>query len=586
MAHFLSSAGPAISAPDSDGIVQVGEFPPTSEQRAIILAARDQTNNLIINALAGAAKTSTLVMIANQPKMKNISTLCLAFNKRIADELRERLPSNCQPMTLNSLGHRTWQSHLGIRCRPSTRKNFEVLKELIDEEPQHVKNKLYEEFSELMKALQFGKQYGWVPDRYAKEPTWRGIDDETFFSHGLPEALASPESEEMVKRAYSKCLDLAFKGEIDFDEQLLMPTCFGARFPNYPLTMIDESQDLSALNHKMLELIVGSKRLFAVGDPCQPDGTMITIIREKGNRWHEPKLEQVPIEKVKEGDAILGYDSCGSFMYNRTVKGITRKLFDGELVSITGRGIYSRYTPNHHCYANFVGLRDKFAVYLMQKGTRFRIGRCKMDYGNMGSGPIVRARHEEADALWILSVWEADTSAAMAEALVQAQFGIPDLTFIEGNPNGFATQSFLDEFWEQADRLDLFKRAVECLNYHKREVNYPLWTPKSTYSSLKRPCVVHACNLITGVSVLPYRNIKNVGRDDWQEVDVGYEPYTGNVTSFTISDNHLYVADNVVTHNCQAIYGFRGAHASSMSLLKEKFDMEELTLTTTFRCPH
>jgi superfamily I DNA/RNA helicase len=269
MAHFLNTSGPAISAPDEDGIVQVGDFPPTEEQRAILLAGRDQTNNLLINALAGAAKTSTLVMLANQPKMKSISTLCLAFNKRIADELRSRLPSNCQPMTLNSLGHRTWQSHIGKRCRPSSRKNFEVLKAFIDDEPKNVQTKLWEEFSEIMKAMAFGKQYGWIPDRYPKEPFWRGIDDESFLSQGLPERLAYPESEALVKTAYSKCLDLAFEGEIDFDEQLLMPTCFGARFPNYPLTMIDESQDLSALNHEMLARIVGSKRLIAVGDPCQ-----------------------------------------------------------------------------------------------------------------------------------------------------------------------------------------------------------------------------------------------------------------------------------------------------------------------------
>ncbi|CAN5950726.1 unnamed protein product [Sphagnum jensenii] len=35
----------------------------------------------------------------------------------------------------------------------------------------------------------------------------------------------------------------------------------------------------------------------------------------------------------------------------------------------------------------------------------------------------------------------------------------------------------------------------------------------------------------------------------------------------------------------QSIYGFRGAHASSMEVLKESFSMTELTLSTSFRCP-
>lgn len=35
----------------------------------------------------------------------------------------------------------------------------------------------------------------------------------------------------------------------------------------------------------------------------------------------------------------------------------------------------------------------------------------------------------------------------------------------------------------------------------------------------------------------------------------------------------------------QAIYGFRGAHSSSMSLLKEEFSMKEYPLNVSFRCP-
>lgn len=39
-------------------------FTPTEEQSAIVDAAKSTSANLAINALAGAAKTSTLVMIA------------------------------------------------------------------------------------------------------------------------------------------------------------------------------------------------------------------------------------------------------------------------------------------------------------------------------------------------------------------------------------------------------------------------------------------------------------------------------------------------------------------------------------------
>jgi ATP-dependent exoDNAse (exonuclease V) beta subunit len=48
-----------------------------------------------------------------------------------------------------------------------------------------------------------------------------------------------------------------------------MPTVFHGAFPRYPLTLVDEAQDLSALNHATLRKMIGTRRLIAVGDPNQ-----------------------------------------------------------------------------------------------------------------------------------------------------------------------------------------------------------------------------------------------------------------------------------------------------------------------------
>jgi len=185
-----------------------------------------------------------------------------------------------------------------------------------------------------------------------------------------------------------------------------------------------------------------------------------------------------------------------------------------------------------------------------------------MDYNGIGTGPVVRARHEGADALWILDTYETEHDAVLNEALIQAEFGLPDLTFVEGNNKGIATQEFLDYFWLLATPGQL-SRADRCLAYHGRDITYPIWSVESTYSTLKRPVVIHATNLITGCEMLPYSGRKLAGKSNWRSVEVAREEYDGHVTSFTISDNHLYVADNLVTHNCQAIYGFRGADSRS-----------------------
>lgn len=239
-------------------------FSPTPEQLDIVAAARDTKDNLIITALAGAAKTSTLVLIAEA--LPKTQILCLAFNKKIALEMQERLPKNCTAQTLNSLGHRAWASALGQRLTLDTKKTYDNLSALIGElKQQKEKDFAYENMAHIMRAIEFGKSCGYIPTGHY--PTAKRLmDDDEFFAH-LEEAPTELE-ERLIRDATFLSLKQAFAGQIDFSDQILMPTVFGASFDPYPLVMVDEFQDFSLLNHKMLRKIV-KRRLIAVGDPCQ-----------------------------------------------------------------------------------------------------------------------------------------------------------------------------------------------------------------------------------------------------------------------------------------------------------------------------
>jgi len=237
---------------------------PTEEQALVVSAAADTDTNLIISALAGAAKTSTLVMIAEA--LPETRILCLAFNKKIAMEMQERLPKNCTAMTLNSLGHRVWGDVLQRRMSVETGKVGDIIKSLIEqiEEPE-IKREAWDAFGDLIKAVSFGKQCGYIPDGYGKaaKPL---MDDEGFQAHY--ESRLEDWEWDIIRTATWKSLDMAWKGELDYDDQILMPTIFPAIFPRFPLVLVDEAQDLSALNHATLRKLV-IKRLIAVGDPCQ-----------------------------------------------------------------------------------------------------------------------------------------------------------------------------------------------------------------------------------------------------------------------------------------------------------------------------
>ena len=236
---------------------------PTPEQQAVIDAALASDQNLIISALAGAAKTSTLVMVAQALKTKSI--LCLAFNKKIAVEMAERLPSNCQSMTLNSLGHRAWAEATGKRLILNTKKTYEILTALCNALPAHQKTEAFEAFADTLKAIDSGKTAGYIPSNHYPAAKALMRDDEFF---AWLDDVPTPLQEDLIRTATLQSIAQAYAGTIDFNDQILMPTVFSAMFPTYPVVMIDEAQDLSALNHATLRKLV-RKRLIAVGDPCQ-----------------------------------------------------------------------------------------------------------------------------------------------------------------------------------------------------------------------------------------------------------------------------------------------------------------------------
>ena len=238
-------------------------FQPTEEQQLITTAAKDSTDNLIVMALAGAAKTSTLVLIAEA--LPKISILCLSFNKRIATEMTERLPMNCQAMTLNSLGHRTWAQFTGKRLILEKDKDYSNLKREIDKLQGDEKKFAFENFNEILQAIGAGKTCGYIPTGHFQNAK-RLMDDDEFFAwmDEAPTILM----EKLIRACSIASIEQGLKGIIDFNDQILLPTVYRAQYPQYPLVMVDEAQDLSALNHATLRLLA-RKRIIAVGDECQ-----------------------------------------------------------------------------------------------------------------------------------------------------------------------------------------------------------------------------------------------------------------------------------------------------------------------------
>jgi hypothetical protein len=159
---------------------------PTPEQLTIVRAGQETEDNLLVSALAGAAKTSTLELIA---KALDTEMLLLCFNKRNAIEAQERMPEHVKCMTLNGLGHRTWMDSTGRRLIVDKDKTYNLVSEYIKTLSQADQSFIYEKFGEILKIIAFGKACGYVPTGH--HPRAKPLmDDASFFGHVEHQALA------------------------------------------------------------------------------------------------------------------------------------------------------------------------------------------------------------------------------------------------------------------------------------------------------------------------------------------------------------------------------------------------------------
>lgn len=243
-------------------------MPNTPEQTAVIDFIRDYPSlHLWVDARAGTGKTTTIVEAAQGI---NGPALAVAFNKKIATELTERLPSNVLAKTMNGVGHGAWWGKLRVNLQVDPDKMYRLTKRYFDSADPQIADPDGLIFAGVLGLTRWAKGAGLVPSGVSTYPTGLVADHEdswadAAFDKGfdwLPEMLP------ICRRIMHNSIKEAHAGVVDFDDQIYMSALFGGQFKRYPTVIVDESQDLSPLNHIMLTKMVG-ERLIMVGDPFQ-----------------------------------------------------------------------------------------------------------------------------------------------------------------------------------------------------------------------------------------------------------------------------------------------------------------------------
>ena len=343
--------------------------------------------------------------------------------------------------------------------------------------------------------------------------------------------------------------------------------------------MIDESQDSAPV---FLDIIKQQTHalIVLVGDEnqqiyCQPAGTKIlTTTRTGRGEW---AMEEVPIENIEVGDHVVSYRQ--SWRLGRlstkgcSVSSVAKRIVDEELVVVSAAGCESRYTTDHHCV---VMLGDaclgKWVVYMQRKGEFYRVGACAGVYASQGNtiGPLVRAKQEGADDVWILSEHTSKRDALDHEQRILQSF-----------PGRCFQSSGGEKWWEY--QLSNEGDAASVLHEHGKDISQPLLRRSGKWVDKTRtPIVTAARNLLDGMRVLPRCNVPysaedrgyTVMKSQWVPIYTSMVHYQGEVYSISVDGDHTYIADGIVTHN-----SWRGA----VDAMKAYPDAERRLLSQSYR---
>lgn len=241
---------------------------PTPEQEACRLAAKDHPGSIMVNAYAGCSKTTTLELMGKEIK---VPALGLAFNKTTAMELTPRFAGNWKIQTMNSLGFGAWMRanpQVGKFQSPDGRKLGKLVTQIAKDRDMDLTSDHWDFAHRLVTQAMLA---GIVPGDEG-QPL---VADSAVVWNQLADLLLMDEEDfgylyELCREVLKESIKLARAGITSFDDQIYCSALLGGKFPQYPFVAVDEAQDLSSLNHRMLQLALRADgRLTVVGDPKQ-----------------------------------------------------------------------------------------------------------------------------------------------------------------------------------------------------------------------------------------------------------------------------------------------------------------------------
>lgn len=236
-------------------------FTPSPQQSDFFKAVAIGRGNLILEAVAGAGKTTTLIHACRLLKSKGVGFA--AYNKKIADEIRQKTQAQGLKVdtgTFHSYGYRAIRKVVP-EVKLDEKAKWDLILMNVPEE--------YQTFTK--KLVSLAKQNCFTQPMIEMDPLWQGVVDHFALDDELEEEGTTVERGIKFAQMSLNTSNSLRRELIDFDDMIYLPAAFGIKPAwTYDVFMIDEAQDSNTARLTMArKLTRPGGRTFFVGDRHQ-----------------------------------------------------------------------------------------------------------------------------------------------------------------------------------------------------------------------------------------------------------------------------------------------------------------------------
>lgn len=246
----------------------------SSQQLDVIRWVYEDKGSLELLARAGCGKTFTLMKVVNAIKSANLGDVAImAYNKKIADELKGKLAEAnidwkvANAGTVHSFGFAAWR-----KVAPGVRIDDKKMQRIALEQSFASNGDIFlRAGTAIAKLCAFAKQRA-VGHLCSIDDgsVWMDIYDHFGVENDVTEDVDMHQVISAAQKVYRISLAQC-KEVIDFDDMILAPLYFRARFWPKDWVLVDESQDTNPARRALAMAMLKPKtgRMIFVGDPAQ-----------------------------------------------------------------------------------------------------------------------------------------------------------------------------------------------------------------------------------------------------------------------------------------------------------------------------